>query len=181
MGWQIPEVQDVHYPNLPKKKRIGYVVRIGSIIIFHGWVSDEKASSNTVWCYISGEAVGKVWNWSLLGVKGLIVTRSYWPSKPSCGSDFLVMWCAYELFSSGMWVPHPPQSAFMGLIWNLYGPYSNLYEAFMGLYGTYSVPVPGSFWQWLGSMSAAVCIGSGPRSCPMSRRSADAPSRDSGW
>ena len=25
----------------------------------------------TVWCYISGEAEGEIWNWSLLGVKGL--------------------------------------------------------------------------------------------------------------
>ena len=27
---------------------------------------------HTVWCYISTEAAGEVWNWSLLGVKGLI-------------------------------------------------------------------------------------------------------------
>ena len=26
---------------------------------------------HTVWCYISGEAAGEIWNWSLLGVKGL--------------------------------------------------------------------------------------------------------------
>ena len=26
---------------------------------------------HTVWCNISGEAAGEIWNWSLLGVKGL--------------------------------------------------------------------------------------------------------------
>ena len=26
---------------------------------------------HTVWCYISGEAAGGIWNWSRLGVKGL--------------------------------------------------------------------------------------------------------------
>ena len=29
-----------------------------------------------VWCYISGEAAGEIWNWSLLGVKGLLGTYS---------------------------------------------------------------------------------------------------------
>ena len=28
---------------------------------------------HTVWCNISGEAVGEIWNWSLLGVKGLMM------------------------------------------------------------------------------------------------------------
>ena len=27
---------------------------------------------HTVWCYITGEAAGEIWNWPLLGVKGLI-------------------------------------------------------------------------------------------------------------
>ena len=36
------------------------------------WVSYEKLSRlHTVWCNISGEAAGEVWNCSLLGVKGL--------------------------------------------------------------------------------------------------------------
>ena len=26
---------------------------------------------HTVWCYISCEAAGEIWSWSLLGVKGL--------------------------------------------------------------------------------------------------------------
>ena len=28
---------------------------------------------HTVWCKISGEAAGEIWNWSLLGVQGLMV------------------------------------------------------------------------------------------------------------
>ena len=31
----------------------------------------ENHVLHTVWCNISGEAAGEVWNWSLLGVKGL--------------------------------------------------------------------------------------------------------------
>ena len=27
---------------------------------------------HTVWCYITGEAAGEIWNWSLSGVKGLL-------------------------------------------------------------------------------------------------------------
>ena len=30
---------------------------------------------HTVWCYISGEAAGEIWNWSLLGVKGLNLVK----------------------------------------------------------------------------------------------------------
>ena len=30
-----------------------------------------------VWCYISGEAAGEIWNWSLSGVKGLIYRAVY--------------------------------------------------------------------------------------------------------
>ena len=47
---------------------MGEVVRIGSVIIFV-WVSYEKPNSSyAVWCYISGEAAGEIWDWSLLGV-----------------------------------------------------------------------------------------------------------------
>ena len=28
---------------------------------------------HTVWCYISGEAAGEIWHWSLLGVKGFVI------------------------------------------------------------------------------------------------------------
>ena len=28
---------------------------------------------HTVWCYISGEAAGEIWHWSLLGVRGLTI------------------------------------------------------------------------------------------------------------
>ena len=41
------------------------------------WVSNGKRRVlHTVWCNISGEAAGKIWNWSLLGVKGLNVRQS---------------------------------------------------------------------------------------------------------
>ena len=34
---------------------------------------------HTVWCNISGEAAGEIWNWSLVGVKGLTESDSqYW-------------------------------------------------------------------------------------------------------
>ena len=32
----------------------------------------KSQAFHTVWCYISAEAAGEIWNWSLLGVKGLI-------------------------------------------------------------------------------------------------------------
>ena len=32
---------------------------------------------HTVLCYISGEAAGEIWNWSLLGVKGLSTCANY--------------------------------------------------------------------------------------------------------
>ena len=31
----------------------------------------------TAWCYISGEAAGEIWHWSLLGVKGLRLVYTY--------------------------------------------------------------------------------------------------------
>ena len=44
---------------------------ISSVIIFH--LSCEKSKVLfTVWRNIYGEAAGEIWNWSLLGVKGLI-------------------------------------------------------------------------------------------------------------
>ena len=30
---------------------------------------------HTVWCNSSGEAAGEIWNWSLLGVKGLTIGK----------------------------------------------------------------------------------------------------------
>ena len=35
----------------------------------------ESQVLHTAWCYISGEAAGEIWNWSLLGVKGLKVNE----------------------------------------------------------------------------------------------------------
>ena len=32
-----------------------------------------KTQVHTMWCFISGEAAGEIWNWSLLGMRGLIV------------------------------------------------------------------------------------------------------------
>ena len=31
---------------------------------------------HTVWCYISGEAAGEIWHWSLLGVKEFSVINT---------------------------------------------------------------------------------------------------------
>ena len=36
---------------------------------------------HTVWCYISGEAAGEIWKWSLLGVKGLKTATSRPPPR----------------------------------------------------------------------------------------------------
>ena len=43
------------------------IVRIGNIIIFHVSQVMKIQVLRTVWCYISGEAAGEIWNWSLLG------------------------------------------------------------------------------------------------------------------
>ena len=41
-----------------------------------------------MWCYISGEAAGEVWNWSPLGVKGL---RMKWIASVRCGVHALFL------------------------------------------------------------------------------------------
>ena len=54
---------------------------------------------HTVWCNISGEAAGEIWNWLLLGVKGLnrprrICCRGRWLWKffPMFPLSFKVIW-----------------------------------------------------------------------------------------
>ena len=67
-----PFTLKVHSPNLSKSKCISKVARMGSIIIFplsKLW----KAMFSILWCYVSAEGAGKIWHWSLLGVKGLTV------------------------------------------------------------------------------------------------------------
>ena len=54
-----------------KEKCISEVVRIGSIIIFQSESAMKSKVLHTVWCNIPGEAAGEIWNWSLLGLKGL--------------------------------------------------------------------------------------------------------------
>ena len=53
-----------------KVKCVSKVVRIW----LYNHLSSEWAMKShvlhTVWCYISGEAAGEIWHWSLLGVKG---------------------------------------------------------------------------------------------------------------
>ena len=74
-------------PNLHvQDKCFREVVRIGSIIIFRLgklW----KAKFFILWCNISGEAAGKIWNWSLLGVKGL----ELFTKKSFCNSWLLII------------------------------------------------------------------------------------------
>ena len=54
-------------PNSPNQ-----AVRIASMIIFHlGKQWEAKFSNHTVWFTISGAVSVEIWNWSLLGVKGL--------------------------------------------------------------------------------------------------------------
>ena len=43
---------------------------------------------HTVWCNISGEAAGEIWNWSLLGVKGLTAIQHYSYSFPGSSSRY---------------------------------------------------------------------------------------------
>ena len=52
---------------------ISDVVRIGSIIILHLSKAMKSWILHTMWCIITGEAAGEIWNWSLLGVKGLMI------------------------------------------------------------------------------------------------------------
>ena len=51
-----------------KEKCICQIVRFGSIISFHKKAMKSRVLL-TVWCYISGEAEGNIWNWSYLGLK----------------------------------------------------------------------------------------------------------------
>ena len=65
---------------------------------------------HTVWCNVSGEAAGEIWNWSVLGVKGLkavfSVTRKCWQKLcvfafgPAWHNQspiaFMVFWVEYD-------------------------------------------------------------------------------------
>ena len=58
------------------------VVRFGSIIISYIWVSYRKPIVfRLVWCNICGEAMGYIWNWSLLGAKGLTLYSWEWSTS----------------------------------------------------------------------------------------------------
>ena len=75
---------------------INEVVRVGCILII--WVSYMKSQVlHTVWCNISGEAAGEIWNWSYLGVKGLTrstteCTKTDLTRKQSFGNRRWGMW-----------------------------------------------------------------------------------------
>ena len=52
----------------------------------------KSQDRHTVWCFVSGEAAGEIWTWSLLGVKGLKpglktnisgFLRLIWSTKPT--------------------------------------------------------------------------------------------------
>ena len=43
---------------------------------------------HTVWCNISGEAAGELWNWSPLGVKGLNLAHLEWVRSSVLGTSF---------------------------------------------------------------------------------------------
>ena len=65
----------VHSPNLPKKKCISEIAWIGVVQSSFIWVSCEKPRSPyCVMLYFLGEAAGEILNWSLLGVKVLLIT-----------------------------------------------------------------------------------------------------------
>ena len=66
-------LRKLHSPNISKGKCVSEAVRIGSIIIFKQ--SKLWKAKFSILCYISGEAAGEIWHWSLLGVKG---SRSSW-------------------------------------------------------------------------------------------------------
>ena len=57
---------------------------------------------HTVWCYSSGEAAGEIWNWSLLGVKWLILLslRTLWTTRPLVALFKRLFWLYFvELLS----------------------------------------------------------------------------------
>ena len=64
------QVQNVHSPNLLKRNILREAARIGSMIIFH--LTKLWKPKFSILCdvlNIFGQASGKIWNWSFLGVK----------------------------------------------------------------------------------------------------------------
>ena len=64
----------------------------GSESYYVNYLSPEQAAMesqviHSVWCYISGEAAEEIWNWSLLGEKGLIYLVNVQVKCGSCGED----------------------------------------------------------------------------------------------
>ena len=58
------------------KEKLSEVVKIGNVIIFHlSKLWKAKFFKVCDVSFLHGEAAGESWNWSLLGVKGLMVNR----------------------------------------------------------------------------------------------------------
>ena len=54
---------------------------------------------HTVWCNISGEAAGEIWNWSLLGMKGRAVWLFSFFFCWSCVSSRVMFWFRFKSHS----------------------------------------------------------------------------------
>ena len=68
--WLKIKTQNGSFSQPFKEKCISEVVRIGNIIIFH--LSKLYCQVlHTMWCDISGEAAGEIWNWSLMGMNSV--------------------------------------------------------------------------------------------------------------
>ena len=53
---------------------------------------------HTVWCIISGEAAGEIWNWSLMGVKWLTNTSTVKPVLPAGHTNHQARHRMYHIF-----------------------------------------------------------------------------------
>ena len=70
---------------------------------------------HTVWCNISGEAAGEIWNWSLLGVKGSNCAAAWLTQRQKTDR------CSYWLLRYGDIYPKSVQARLYSIVWMLIG------------------------------------------------------------
>ena len=82
-----------------KEKDMDEVVRIGTTIIFH--MSKLMPSSSNCVMQYSGKATGEIWNWSLLGVKGLCSTFVLYMGILCNDRDHELNWTSLDIMLDG--------------------------------------------------------------------------------
>ena len=120
---------------------------------------------HTVWCYISGEAAGEIWNWSLLGVKGLssrpfqIGPFSLPSTGPTPRSGFVRVqlcpntWWRYTADRIHVWGSQVRLSRFscFAVRWNLRSRSVSASRGVSGKLCCWRSRPRGSGWSWTGS------------------------------